>query len=247
MLRIADLCHTFPDGTKALDNVNLAVEPGELVVLSGRNGSGKSVLVRHCNGLLVPTSGEVRFEGKSVRHNLLWVRQRVGMVFQNADSQIIGQTVRDDIAFGPANLRLPNDEIEKRVESALASTGLAGLRNARPHTLSGGEKRRLAIASVLAMHPTLVIFDEPFSNLDYPGVRQVLEQIVRIHGEGRTIILVTHELEKVLAHATRLIIMEKGRITIDGAPSGVIGRVEEFGVRKPRIGEAGVAELSWLL
>jgi biotin transport system ATP-binding protein len=246
MLTIKNLTHRFPDGTLGLDDVNLSITKGELVVLTGKNGSGKTVLAKHCNGLLVPTSGEVIFEGLSVRRNLRLVRQRVGLVFQNANSQFVGQTVADDVEFGPRNLKLPNEEIQKRVEAALESTGLLGLRNARPYTLSGGEKRRLAIAGVLAMEPSLVILDEPFSSLDYPGVKQVLEQVVRIHGEGKTLVIITHELEKVLGHATRLVIMERGRICGDGAPDLMLDRVEEYGVRKPCVPDTGIGGITWL-
>jgi biotin transport system ATP-binding protein len=246
MLKVANVSHKFPDGTIGIDNASLSVEKGEFVVLSGRNGSGKTVLAKHFNGLLFPSSGDVFFDGKPVRKHLPWVRQRVGFVFQNSDSQIVGQTVEDDIAFGPRNLRLTNDEIDARVETALESTGLVSLRHARPYTLSGGEKRRLAIASVLAMGPSLIVLDEPFSNLDYPGVRQVLAHIVRIHGEGTTIVLITHELEKSLAHASRLVVMDRGTIRFDGAPVEIIDRVEEYGIKKPHLTGSGIGGLSWL-
>jgi biotin transport system ATP-binding protein len=246
MLEIRNLSQRFPNGRLALDRVNLSIRDGEFVLLAGRNGSGKTVLVKHFNGLLAPTGGDVLVDGMPVRKNMLRVRQRVGIVFQNPDSQIVGQTVEEDVAFGPRNLRLPGDEIARRVDAALESTGLSGLRNARPHTLSGGEKRRLAIASVLAMEPALLVFDEPFSNLDYPGIRQVLSQVVRLHEEGKTIVLVTHELEKVLAHATRLVVMDSGTIVCNGAPSEIVDHVEEYGVRKPRVTSAGIGELTWL-
>ncbi len=246
MIAARELSHRFRDGKLALDRVNLSIKEGELVLLAGRNGSGKTVLAKHFNGLLIPTSGEILFEGVPVRKNLLHVRQRVGIVFQNPDSQIVGQTVEEDVAFGPRNLRLPNDEIARRVDEALESTGLTGSRDARPYNLSGGEKRRLAIASVLAMKPSLLVLDEPFSNLDYPAVRQVLGRIVRLHAEGKTIVLITHELEKALAHATRLVVMENGAIRCDGEPAAVLDRVEEFGIRKPRVTARGIGELTWL-
>jgi biotin transport system ATP-binding protein len=168
------------------------------------------------------------------------------MVFQDADSQIVGETVRDDVAFGPENLRLNRAEIDRRVDAALSATGLMHLADKRPHLLSGGEKRRLAIAGILAMQPRVIVFDEPFANLDYPGVRQVLDQILRLHRAGGTIIVATHDLEKVLAHADRLIFMRGGRIEGDGPPSALVARAENFGVRCPRAGFLGVEALSWL-
>jgi biotin transport system ATP-binding protein len=246
MLKIENLTHRFPDGTFGIENVTVNVNKGEFIVLTGKNGSGKTVLAKHCNGLLTPSGGAVFFEDRQVSKNLTWVRQRVGMVFQNPDTQLIGQTVEDDIGFGPRNLRLHVDEIRRRVETVLEKTGLASLRYSRPHTLSGGEKRRLAIASVLAMEPSLIILDEPFSNLDYPGVTQVLNQVVGLNRDGKTLIVITHELEKVLAHATRLLIMDRGRLVCDGRPDEILWRVEEFGVRKPVLTSAGVRGLSWL-
>jgi biotin transport system ATP-binding protein len=246
MIAFESASHVFAGGTVGIADVTLEIAKGEFVVIAGRNGSGKSVLVRHMNGLLSPTSGRVLFDDVPVRSRPVHVRQNVGMVFQNPDSQTVGQTVEDDVAFGPRNLRLSNDEIAARVETAIDETGLAEHRHARPHTLSAGEKRRLAIAAVLAMRPSVVVFDEPFSNLDYPGVRMVLEEVMRLHCEGKTIVLITHELDRVLAHATRLIVMDRGRIACDGTPERVLGRVEEFGVRRPRATDGGIGELTWL-
>jgi biotin transport system ATP-binding protein len=246
MLKVENLCHVFSNGKTGIDDITFSIEDGEFVVITGKNGSGKTVLVKHFNGLLFPTNGEVFIDGKPVRKNLMWSRQKIGMVFQSADSQIIGETVTEDIAFGPRNLRLANDEIECRVESALRETDLLVLRNARPHTLSGGEKRKLAIASVLAMKPSLIVLDEPFSNLDYPGVRIVLELIVKLNKQGTTIVVVTHELEKLLAHSGRLIVIDRGCLVENGRPADVIDRVERYGVRLPRLGERGIDELTWL-
>jgi biotin transport system ATP-binding protein len=184
--------------------------------------------------------------GVSVQENLIQSRVLVGMVFQDADSQIVGETVREDVAFGPENLRLERVEIDRRVDEALSATGLMHLADKRPHLLSGGEKRRLAIAGILAMRPRVIVFDEPFANLDYPGVRQVLDQILRLHRAGGTIIVTTHDLEKVLAHADRLIFMHGGRIEGDGPPPALVGRAESFGVRSPRAVHLGVEALSWL-
>ncbi|MEW5817350.1 MAG: ABC transporter ATP-binding protein, partial [Spirochaetota bacterium] len=203
----------------------------EIMLVAGKNGSGKTVLMYHLNGLLIPTRGEVVLEGFPIRKNLLLARQKVGLVFQNARSQIVGQTVEDDVAFGPRNLGLPENEIEERVKTALEACGLGELAERRPHFLSGGELKRLAIAGVLAMKPKILVLDEPFSDLDYPGVRQVIRYLLKLHAEGHTLIVISHELDKFLAHATRLIIMEKGEIVRDGRPEDLIHETEAFGIR----------------
>lgn len=163
-----------------------------------------------------------------------------------ADSQIVGETVHDDVAFGPENLRLSRSEVSRRVAGALAAVGLAELAGRRPHRLSGGEKRRLSIAGILAMQPRVIVFDEPFSHLDYPGVRQVLGQMVALHRSGQTILLTTHDLDKVLAHADRLVIMQRGKIVRDGLPAAVASEAETFGVRSPQAARRGDGGLSWL-
>ncbi|MGE5341875.1 MAG: energy-coupling factor ABC transporter ATP-binding protein [Candidatus Omnitrophota bacterium] len=246
LLEIQNLTHRFPDGTVAIRNINLKIEEGEFIVLAGRNGSGKTVLARHLNGLFLPTLGKVLLEGNPITDNLVHARKRIGLIFQDSDSQIIGQTVEDDIAFGPENLKLPREEITHRVKESLAAVGLTHLASSAPHQLSGGEKRRLAIAGVLAMAPKMIVFDEPFSALDYPGVVQVLTQIVSLHHEGHTIIVITHELEKVLAHANRLILMEKGHIVEDGDPAALIGEVEKYGIKKPYGEGRSIRSMTWL-
>jgi biotin transport system ATP-binding protein len=246
IIEIDHLTHRFADGAIGVEGVTLAIEEGAFVVIAGANGSGKTTLLRHLNGLLRPTSGSVRVAGACVTANPIQARVRVGMVFQDADSQIVGETVRDDVAFGPENLRLDRAEIDRRVAEALTATGLAHLADKRPHLLSGGEKRRLAIAGILAMRPRVIVFDEPFVNLDYPGVRQVLDQMLRQHRAGSTIIVTTHDLEKVLAHADRLVFMRAGRIAGDGPPPAMVARAEAFGVRRPRAAHLGVEALSWL-
>ncbi len=246
IIEIDNLTHRFADGTVGLDGITLEIEAGGFVVIAGANGSGKTTLLRHLNGLLLPTAGSVRVAGVCVKKHPLQARVLVGMVFQDADSQIVGETVRDEVAFGPENLRLDRGEIDRRVREALAATGLMHLADKRPHLLSGGEKRRLTIAGILAMQPRVIVFDEPFANLDYPGVRHVLDQMIRQHRAGCTIIVTTHDLDKVLAHADRLIFMRGGRIEGDGPPPVLIARAESCGVRSPRAMHLGVEALSWL-
>ncbi len=251
IIRTFDLTHQFANGTLGLDHISLTVWEGELVVISGRNGSGKTLLARHLNGLLEPTGGWIEVAGQPVAKDTICARQVVGLIFQDSDSQIIGETVSEDVAFGPRNLRLCQEEIDARVDRCINSVGLAPLRERPAHLLSGGEKRCLAIAGVLALDPRVVVFDEPFSNLDYPATRRVLEQIVNLNREGHTLIVITHDLDRILAHANRLILMESGRIVRDGSPADVIDDLEQFGVRKPAFGKragvsANIGKLTWL-
>jgi len=246
IIEIENLKHRFSDGTLGLDYINLKIKAGAFVVVAGPNGSGKTTLIRHLNGLLRPTVGSVKVAGVSVQQDLLRARRLVGMMFQDADSQIVGETVYADVAFGPENLRFDHDQIRERVALALEVVGLKDFSDQRPHLLSGGEKRRLAIAGILAMEPKVIVFDEPFASLDYPGVKQVLKQILTLHQAGDTILVITHDLEKVLAHADRLIIMHKGKIVRDGVPAEIIGDIETFGVRAPCASQLGMEVLSWL-
>jgi biotin transport system ATP-binding protein len=175
----------------------------------------------------------VKLDGISVSADILRARQMVGLVFQDADSQIVGETVYEDVAFGPENLCLSPAEVRRRVTSALSAVGLEALADQKPHRLSGGEKRRLAIAGILAMEPQVLVLDEPFANLDYPGMLQVLSQIVDLHQAGKTIILSTHDLDKTMGHAGRLILMKNGSIVKDGLFENVIRDVECVGVQMP--------------
>lgn len=245
-IEIENLTHIFQSGAIGFQNINLSIEKGEFVVIAGENGSGKTTFCRHLNCLLSPSQGSIKIEGKPIHKDRAGTRQKVGMVFQNADTQIVGETVSADIAFGPENLKLEREEIRKRVKKALEVTNLQEKENASPHTLSGGEKRKLAIAGVLAMNPDVLVFDEPFSNLDYPGSKLILHQIVELHKAGHTIILITHELEKVVSQASRLVIFQKGRIVEEGDPSSIISSVENYGVREPCSSKLGHGISSWL-
>jgi len=246
IIEIENLSHRFADGTLGIEGININIGEGSFVVISGPNGSGKTTLLRHLNGLLLPTTGTVRLAGITVDQNLLRARQFVGMMFQDADSQIVGETVYEDVAFGPENLRLDRREIKKRVLKALRAVRLSHLAHQRPHLLSGGEKRRLAIAGILAMEPRVIVFDEPFSSLDYPGVKQVLQHILVLHQSGHTILVSTHDLEKIIAHADRMILMQNGKIVRDGVPTDIMTDVETFGVRKPCTFRLGHEVGSWL-
>lgn len=246
ILETQGLTHIFTNGTIAINDINLAIQAGDFAIIAGSNGSGKTVLVRHFNGLFLPTKGRVLLEGEPITKDLTNARKKIGLIFQNSDTQIVAQTVAEDVAFGPENLNLSRVEVDARVKEALEAVGLTSLANMQPHALSGGQKKRLAIAGVLAMRPEIIVFDEPFTGLDYPGVVQILEQIVTLHRKGHTIILVTHELDKVLAHANRLIIMEKGHIVKDGDPSRLLGELESHGIKRPYGADRKVETMTWL-
>jgi energy-coupling factor transport system ATP-binding protein len=246
--------HAYPleDGGQvaALRGVDLAVERGEFVALVGPNGSGKSTLARHFNGLLMPTAGQVRVEGllTSDDRNLWTVRQRVGMVFQNPDNQLVASTVEEDVAFGPENQALPPAEIRRRVDEALDAVGLAEYRTHPPQMLSGGQKQLVAIAGALATRPACIVFDEPTSMLDPPGRRQILETIRRLNaGEGITVVLITQSMDEA-ASARRVLVMDGGRIAMDGPPERVFEqreRLRALGLDLPQAVEIAHRLRSW--
>ena len=222
----------------ALRGVDLTIERGEFVALVGPNGSGKSTLARHFNGLLLPTVGQVWVDGlltSDPRH--LWaVRQRVGMVFQNPDNQIVASTVEEDVAFGPENLALPPDEIRRRVDEALDVVGLTGYRTHPPQMLSGGQKQLLAIAGILATRPACIVLDEPTSMLDPPGRQHILETIQRLNvEEGITVLLITQSMDEATT-ARRVLVMHAGRIVMDGPPQVIFeqeARLRTLGLNLP--------------
>ncbi len=233
LLQVCHLFHEFPNGFLGLNDVSLTIGRGEFIVLAGPNGSGKTLLMRHLNGLLRPSSGEVKLDGIDIVNDLADARRRIGLVFQEADAQIVGQTVGRDAAFGPENLKLERTEINRRVGEALEAAGLTGFENRRPHTLSGGEKRRLAVAGVMAMRPELLVLDEPFTGLDWPGSAALIEVLLGLNAAGSAILVITHDLEKLLAHAGRLILMKEGGIHADGHPCNLLDALGAMGVRRP--------------
>lgn len=246
MILIRDLHHRYPDGTQALRGIDLSIDEGELLLLCGPNGSGKTTLIRHIKGLILPTSGMVSVDGLNLSEFPGEVIKRVGMVFQDADSQILGETVWEDVAFGPENLGLSREEIQERVAQTLRAVGLEGLAEKPCHLLSGGEKRRVAIAGVLAMEPRILIFDEPFANLDYHGVRQALGQILDLHSKGCTVILTTHDVEKVIAHVDRVAVLFGGELKALGTPDEVLPLLPACHVRRPCYSILGAEPVSWL-
>ncbi|HNY20558.1 MAG TPA: ABC transporter ATP-binding protein [Treponemataceae bacterium] len=243
MLEVRDVSRRFPDRAEpALSGVTFSVARGECVVIGGANGSGKSALMRIIAGLDEPSGGEVTVigaEGKPAR---------VGLVFQDADAQILGDTPLEDVEFGPRNLGLSRKEAREAALRALERAGLAGKEGLPARNLSGGEKRRLAVAGVLAMDAELIIFDEPYANLDWPGVVQVNAIIRTLKNEGKTIIILTHELEKILALAERLLILFRGKLAFDGLPDKALssGRLADWGIKNPIASYATSADLLWI-
>ena len=246
MIELKNLDHHYPDGTHALKGITLTIQKGEFLLVCGPNGSGKTTLIRLISGLLKPTMGSVYVNGLDPIHDSREVRRLVGMVFQDPDSQIVGETVREDIAFGPENLGLPVEEIRERVDWALRVMGLKDLSEKPCYLLSGGEKRRLSIAGVLAMKPQVILFDEPFSFLDYPGIQEVLKHMVHLHREGHTLIVTTHDVEKVVAHVDRIAIVHDGELKVAGPPEELLTKLPEFGIRPPCYTLLGREKISWL-
>ena len=233
-LRFDDVHYRYPNGYEALCGVSFCITHGEKVALVGANGAGKSTLLRHTNGLLIPSQGEVVMGGiKLTRRTLPLVRQSVGLVFQDSDNQLFMPTVEEDVAFGPSNMRLEPEEIRRRVTEALDAVGALHLRGASPFRLSGGQKKRVAIATVLSMEPSVLVMDEPTSNLDPRARRQIIDLIRRF---GHTTLIATHDMEMVLDLCDRTIVMKQGRIVADGSTRHVFGDLallEECGLEQP--------------
>jgi biotin transport system ATP-binding protein len=232
---------------RALQGINLDIREGECLLVAGSNGSGKTILMKIIAGLMEPSEGDVLFRGRPLAKAGDALRASLGLVFQDADAQILGETVAEDTAFGPRNLGLSREQVADRVDRALKAMAIEGKRDFPPRRLSGGEKRRLAVAGVIAMGCDTVIMDEPFANLDWPGVLHVLEIIRDLKAAGKTLIILTHELEKVLAFADRLIILHRGILREDGTPEEVLDRLKpEYGVRNPLRSYNTIGDCTWL-
>ena len=215
---------------RAVDGVELDVKKGDFVAILGHNGSGKSTLARHINALLLPNEGEVWVAGMNTKdEDHVWdIRQNAGMVFQNPDNQIIGTVVEEDVGFGPENMGVPTEEIWARVEEALKAVGMYKYRKHSPNRLSGGQKQRVAIAGIVAMHPQCIVLDEPTAMLDPNGRKEVIRAVRALNMvEDITVLLITHYMEEVV-HADKVIVMDEGKVVMQGTPKEIFSRVDEL-------------------
>lgn len=226
----------------AINDVNLQITEGEFIAILGHNGSGKSTMAKHMNALLIPTDGKmlVNKMDTSDMNNLWNIRETAGMVFQNPDNQLVATIVEEDVAFGPENLGVAPEEIRKRVDEALERVGMSEYKKHAPHLLSGGQKQRIAIAGILAMQPKCIIFDEPTAMLDPSGRKEVLDTIIDLNRNyGITVILITHYMDEA-AKADRIVVMDKGKLILDGKPRDVFSNVEKMkniGLDVPQVTE----------
>jgi energy-coupling factor transport system ATP-binding protein len=248
LLSTENLTHIYMPGTPfevtALKDINIGLERGEFLAIIGQTGSGKSTLVQHFNGLLKPSTGRVMLDGSEVGRDkaaLVSIRRRVGLLFQFPEQQLFEESVFADVAYGPRNLGLPPDEVQRRVDKALTLVGLdpGELEGRSPFSLSGGQMRRVAMAGVLAMEPEIIILDEPTAGLDPRGKKEILERIASLHREqGLTVILVSHSMEDVARLADRLVVMAGGEIKLCGTPAQVFNNpseLETMGLGLPQV------------
>ncbi len=243
MIEIKDLSFSYEEGGKyIIENLNLTINEGEFVAILGHNGSGKSTLAKLINGIISPTVGDILVDGLNTKdQDAIWdIRSKAGMVFQNPDNQLVATIVEDDVAFGPENLGLPTEEIRKRVDEALLTVGMENYKEHAPHLLSGGQKQRVAIAGILAMNPDYIILDEPTAMLDPIGRKEVIETVLNLNkNENKTILLITHYMEEATL-ADRIIVMDDGKILMEGSPREVFSQVEkikEVGLDVPQVTE----------
>lgn len=247
MITIKNLNFRYSEDEEyVLKNISLNINNGEFISILGRNGSGKSTLAKLLNSQILPTEGEVIIDGKNTNTADVWdIREKVGMVFQNPDNQIVATVVEEDVAFGPENLGVPNPELRNRVDEALKTVGMYKFRKHAPHMLSGGQKQRVAIAGVLAMNPDIVVFDEPTSMLDPTGRKDVINHAIKLNKEeNKTVINITHYMDEAVL-SDRVVVIDRGKIVLDGTPREVFSQVEKiksYGLDVPQ-----VTELAYLL
>jgi cobalt/nickel transport system ATP-binding protein len=239
---IEDLTHEYSDGTLALDHVSVGFKRSERIALLGTNGSGKTTLLNHLNGILKPTSGRILFDGNPLKYDaksLLELRKRVGFVFQDPNDQLFAPTVKQDVAFGPLNLGYSTEKVKVIVEEALAIVGMSGFGDKPPHFMSLGQKKRVALAGVLAMQPEVIIMDEPTSNLDPRATSDILHLLLQLNKEkGITLLLATHDVDMVPLFATEMYVLNKGKLVSHGTPKESFSNgdlIRQVNLRSPRI------------
>ena len=229
ILECRNVVYSYGDGTKALNGVSISLDEGQKIALVGPNGAGKSTLMLMLNGILRPSAGDVLFHGRTFQYDsasLREIRRKVGMVFQNSDDQLFAPTVFQDVAFGPVNLGFPEDKVKLYADYALQYVGLSGYERRPPHHLSGGEKKRVAIAGILAMEPEVLILDEPTSNLDPASSEEIMEMLDELNVGGKTIIISTHDVDLAYRWADEVILMEDGGVLLRGTGQEVFGDAE---------------------
>jgi cobalt/nickel transport system ATP-binding protein len=247
MLKIEDLHHTYADGTAALNGIDLEIERGEFLAILGSNGSGKTTLIKHLNGLLRPTKGQIFFDGEEVQrvedHEIF---SRIGIVFQDPNDQLFAATVAEDVAFGPTNMGLPEEDVEVRVKRALNQVGIEELAGKSIHALSHGQKKRVCIAGILAMEPSVMILDEPTAGLDPMGVHSLMHLLKDLNcNQGITMIMATHVVDLVPLFMSKIAILSKGKLLRSGPPPEVFGDAETL--EKAKLHLPLVAELMNIL
>lgn len=239
VLKTEELIYTYPNGTVALEDVNLEIPRGKKIILLGPNGAGKSTLFLHFNGILRPRSGKVYLNGKEVRYgrkDLEEVRSKVSLVMQNPDDQIFSATIEEDVAFGPMNMGLPRDEVERRVNEALDQVDLYDIREKPTQQLSFGQRKRVSLAGAIAMRPEVLVMDEPTAGLDSRMVHELLELADELNQQGMTVIMSTHDVETAYAWADEVRVLNKGRIIYSGGPDGFFSdgqRARNMGLTEP--------------
>ncbi len=248
MLKAEDVWFRYADDAEwALKGINLEINQGEFVAILGSNGCGKSTLAKHFNAILVPDKGQVMVEGISTKEEdkLFDIRQRVGMVFQNPDNQIVATVVEEDVAFALENMGVPSDEIRQRIDDAMKTVGIYDYRTKAPHNLSGGQKQRVAIAGIIAMRPQCIVLDEPTAMLDPRGRRTVMETIKDLNKNyGITVVLITHYMDEA-AQADRVVVMSKGNVEKTGTPKEIFSQVEW--IKSLALDVPQTSELAWEL
>ncbi|MEO5356515.1 MAG: energy-coupling factor ABC transporter ATP-binding protein [Nitrospirae bacterium YQR-1] len=243
LIEFKNVCYTYPDGTAALTGVNLSIEKGEKTALIGPNGSGKSTLILHLNGLLKPAGGKIFCGGVEIGYSkgdLINLRKRIGVVFQDPESQLFSLTVYQEVSFGPVNMALSIEEVRRRVEQAMAKTEVTHLRDKPAHFLSLGEKKAVSIADIIAMEPEFIVFDEPTSSLDYRHKTRIMEILNNLHDSGVTILLATHDIDLVYAWADHVYVLNEGKIITEGSPEAVFSKLTKnssVGIAKPVVME----------
>lgn len=228
IIKTDKLTFSYDNKKNILENIGLNISEGEFVAVLGHNGSGKSTFARHLNAILLPSGGKVYIDGIDIENEekLLEIRQRVGMVFQNPDNQIVASVVEEDVAFALENLGVAPEEIRQRVDEALENVNMLKYKNHAPHQLSGGQKQRVAIAGIIAMRPRCIVLDEPTAMLDPKGRKEVISTIKKLNKDyGITVVLITHFMDEA-AKADRIIVMDKGKVVIDNSPKKVFSQVD---------------------